>query len=89
MTQTNTITTLLVLERIGKADLPPIEIGGSPLVIHFRKLKMNEKNSLMVAPAYQKAMAATTQHYQVMVAESEVKSKFFTCDLEDMAGGFK
>ena len=29
---------------------------------------MNEKNSLMVAPAYQKAMAATTQHYQVMVA---------------------
>ena len=68
MTQTNTTTTPLVLEHIGKADLPPIEIGGSPLVIHFRKLKMNEKNSLMVAPAYQKAMAATTQHYQVMVA---------------------
>ncbi len=29
---------------------------------------MNEKNSLMVAPAYQKAMAVITQHYQVMVA---------------------
>ena len=42
-----------------------------------------------IAPAYQKTIATITQHYQVMVAESEVKSEFFTADLEDMVGGVK
>ncbi len=42
-----------------------------------------------IAPAYQKIMAAITQHYQVMVAESEVKSEIFAQDLEDMVGGVK
>ncbi len=52
---------------------------------------MNEKNSLMVAPAYQKAMAATTQHDRVMVAESKIKSEIeiFNQDLEEIAGGVR
>ena len=42
-----------------------------------------------IAPAYQKAITATSQHYQVMMAELKAKSEFFTQDLEEIAGGVR
>ena len=42
-----------------------------------------------IALVYQKAMTATTQHYQVMVAESKVKSELFIQDLKEMTGGMR
>ncbi|MGK7952904.1 MAG: hypothetical protein AB4368_29970 [Xenococcaceae cyanobacterium] len=42
-----------------------------------------------IAPAYQKAKTAITQHYQETVAELEVKSEIFPQDLEEMTGGVR
>ena len=42
-----------------------------------------------IAPAYQKEIAATSQHYQVMMAELKAKSGLFTQDLEEIAGGVR